>query len=539
MYKFEQAIAKGSYGQISKIEKDDEFYAVKEFIISKRTKNYFGALYLKEVDFLKRCDHPNIVRIISISYSNPYEGGTKLYYEGVQDHVFVIMHLAEMSCSDFIQCDDDDFTVTTPATVPLLKRFMYQIASGLAYLHSHKICNRDIKSPNVLIFKDEKYSDAYNAVICDLGMCKTMTDNMANSDHIGTSSYKSPEVLLGYVDYSYSIDIWSLGILFFELFNLYLPFERQRSVGAMGKSKLAHGEIITKIFKNRGSLTLKKFNQLSRNGNSVIDFSKISQWSKKSISKLYNKKSKFFRDFEEVSENLPNFGTLEEYTDLLEHCLEVDYKERWNIYQILEHPFFKDIPENTDRNSSEKKRHLDMWRGLHKIPLEVPEYHILEKTSNNEKRLKGLEIIEKTSVTYYDVAPRILFLGLDIYDRCLLHVERNGEEIDEILLAYTSIYLSAKYFLDESIPKFSVIFPGKENLQNDPDFTQSLVEMEKRILVEILEWKIYRPTIYDLLQIKSRVSGTLFSFLKKKEKAYGHKIDKLAKIFEEIVHSSK
>tara|TARA_R110002073_G_scaffold191810_2_gene350557 strand:- start:5160 stop:5465 length:306 start_codon:yes stop_codon:yes gene_type:complete len=88
MYKFEKAIAKGSYGQISKIEKDGKEYAIKEFIINGRTKNFFGALYLKEVDFLKRCNHPNIMKVSTITYSCPYDGGQKLYQSGIRDDVF-------------------------------------------------------------------------------------------------------------------------------------------------------------------------------------------------------------------------------------------------------------------------------------------------------------------------------------------------------------------------------------------------------------------------------------------------------------------
>tara|TARA_R110001632_G_scaffold200941_1_gene323651 strand:- start:3855 stop:5411 length:1557 start_codon:yes stop_codon:yes gene_type:complete len=513
------------------------------------------------------------MKVSTITYSCPYDGGQKLYQSGIRDNVFAIMELANTSCANFIECDDD-FIVESTVTVPLLKRFMYQISSGVAYLHNNNVCNRDIKSGNVLIFKDPDYSDAYNAVICDLGMCKPMTPNILNSDHIGTSSYKSPEVLLGYSEYSYAIDIWSLGILFFELFNLYLPFERQRTQGARQKSKVENNEILNKIFRNRGSPSLKTFNHLTRRSESIIDFGKISQWSKKSISKLYNKKSRFIQDFEEISEGLPNFGSLDNYTDLLEKCLDIDYKNRPTIFEVINHPFFNDIPDapkaprilksdsdshsdkkvvNVDQNqkeiedkgkdeeleivkkkqnsSSVRNKQLDMWRGLNKIPLENPIYHILKKTSNTEKRMSGFEIIETVSIKYYDIAPRILFLGLDIYDRCLLKCENDSIEIDEKMLAYASIYISGKYFLDESIPSFGTIFPGKDALVKDKQFVNDLILMEQKILLQFLNWEIYRVTVYDLLNDKTHVS-ILFAFLKSKDKAYGHKVDKLARIFE-------
>ena len=99
------------------------------------------------------------------------------------------------------------------------------------------------------------------------------------------------------------------------------------------------------------------------------------------------------------------------------------------------------------------------------------------------------------------------------------------------MLAYASIYLSGKYFLDESIPSFGTIFPGKDHLVKDKQFVNDLILMEQKILLQFINWEIYRVTVYDLLHDKSQVS-ILFAFLKRKDKAYGHKVDKLARIFE-------
>ena len=63
-----------------------------------------------------------------------------------------------------------------------------QIASGMNYLHSHKIIHRDLKSPNVLI----SYNDTLK--ISDFGTCKQLNDRSTKMSFTGTVAWMAPEV---------------------------------------------------------------------------------------------------------------------------------------------------------------------------------------------------------------------------------------------------------------------------------------------------------------------------------------------------------
>jgi len=89
------------------------------------------------------------------------------------------------------------------------------ILEGLDYMHQRKILYRDLKPENVLLG-----NDGY-CVIVDLGFAKIVSDKTFTL--CGTPLYIAPEVLLQR-GHDKGADIWSLGILIFELVTGYTPF---------------------------------------------------------------------------------------------------------------------------------------------------------------------------------------------------------------------------------------------------------------------------------------------------------------------------
>lgn len=110
-------------------------------------------------------------------------------------------------------------TIKYKFKLPEIKNMMYQMFTGLKYLHERKIIHRDIKSGNILLNNNGEVK------IADFGLARQFhsPQNMFYTNKVVTLWYRAPELLLGSVNYNAQIDIWSMGnieiIFFYFLFN--------------------------------------------------------------------------------------------------------------------------------------------------------------------------------------------------------------------------------------------------------------------------------------------------------------------------------
>uniref|UniRef100_A0A3Q3AGN4 mitogen-activated protein kinase kinase kinase n=1 Tax=Kryptolebias marmoratus TaxID=37003 RepID=A0A3Q3AGN4_KRYMA len=103
-------------------------------------------------------------------------------------------------------------------TPKLLVDWASGIASGMNYLHLHKIIHRDLKSPNVLVTHNDTVK------ISDFGTSKELSDKSTKMSFAGTVAWMAPEVIRN-EPVSEKVDIWSFGVVLWELLTGEIPYK--------------------------------------------------------------------------------------------------------------------------------------------------------------------------------------------------------------------------------------------------------------------------------------------------------------------------
>lgn len=170
-----------------------------------RKKSMIDALK-REISLLRDLQHPNIVQYLGASSSSDYLNIFLEYVPGGSVQTMLNSYGALRE--------------------PLIRNFVRQIVTGLAYLHGREIIHRDIKGANILV--DNKGG----IKISDFGISKKMeatnllggAGNNKNRPSLqGSVFWMAPEVVKQ-TSYTRKADIWSLGCLIVEMMTGKHPF---------------------------------------------------------------------------------------------------------------------------------------------------------------------------------------------------------------------------------------------------------------------------------------------------------------------------
>jgi len=148
---------------------------------------------IREISLLKELNHPNIVRLYDVIHS---EKKLTLVFE----------HLDQDLKKYLDECRGD-------IPLPTTKSFLYQLLSGVAYCHAHRVLHRDLKPQNLLINRKGVLK------LADFGLARAFGIPLYKnfSHEVVTLWYRAPDVLMGSKKYSTPIDIWSAGCIFAEM----------------------------------------------------------------------------------------------------------------------------------------------------------------------------------------------------------------------------------------------------------------------------------------------------------------------------------
>src|SRR6266542_1628023 len=150
----------------------------------------------------------------SFLYLNKYYGITKI--SNTNDFVIIMKYYELGSLKDYMA--KNFYKVKWNEKLEILTR----IIGGLGHIHDQKIIHRDFHSGNIL------YENQFDIVISDLGISKSSIKSTNDDNEIyGIISYMAPEILQR-KEYNTASDIYSFGMIMWELMTGKIPFWDQK-----------------------------------------------------------------------------------------------------------------------------------------------------------------------------------------------------------------------------------------------------------------------------------------------------------------------
>lgn len=282
-------VGEGTYGVVYKCQNKytKELVALKKIRLENEDEG-IPSTAIREISILKQMNHPNIVKLVDLIH-----GDKKL---------FLVFEYLDHDLKKYLDMKGG------PLEPQLVKSYLYQITLAIRYCHSKRILHRDLKPQNLLIDK--------NGIIklADFGLARAFGVPIKTLTHeVLTLWYRAPEILLGQKEYSTPVDIWSLGLIFYEM-------AHRRPLFA-GDSEI---DQIFKIFQMHGTPTEKTW---------------------PGITKLPEFKPTFpqfhYKGLKEYNKKLDEKGL-----DLLEQMIQIDPAKRISAKRALNHPYFDDLDKS-------------------------------------------------------------------------------------------------------------------------------------------------------------------------------------------------
>ena len=205
IYEVKNKLGKGKFGlvKLGIDKKTGQKVAIK---IMKKSNMDSSDLELvrTEIEILKICQHPNIIRLYNV-------------FENA-DYMYIIMEY----CSGgdlFSYLENRNFRVSEKRASTII----HKMSTAVYYMHSFGVAHRDLKPENVLMTSEDEDSDIR---ILDFGLSKILGPYEKCDEPYGTLTYCAPEIIVD-EPYSKAVDLWSLGIMTYLMVSGKLPFNSE------------------------------------------------------------------------------------------------------------------------------------------------------------------------------------------------------------------------------------------------------------------------------------------------------------------------
>lgn len=158
----------------------------------------------KEGKILERLNHINII-------------GFREVYRTKKGKTCIVMDYADGGdLADKIKSKKENFDYFTEDEI---LNYFTQLCLAVKYIHDRKIIHRDLKAQNIFLEKNGTLK------LGDFGIAKVLERTVAQANtQVGTPYYISPEIIKG-KSYSVETDVWSMGIILYEMCALDVPIK--------------------------------------------------------------------------------------------------------------------------------------------------------------------------------------------------------------------------------------------------------------------------------------------------------------------------
>ena len=203
IYEVKQKLGNGKFGLVKLgINKQTKEKVAIKIMNKKKMDTSDIELMRTEIEILKICQHPNIIRLYDI-------------FENI-DYIYIIMEYCPGG-DLFSYLEKRNFRISEGLAATIMKK----MCDAVFYFQSYfGVIHRDLKPENVLMTSD---GDDGDIRILDFGLSKISTPNEKCSEPYGTLTYCAPEIILD-EPYNKEVDMWSLGVMTYLMISGKLPF---------------------------------------------------------------------------------------------------------------------------------------------------------------------------------------------------------------------------------------------------------------------------------------------------------------------------
>ncbi|XP_067420430.1 mitogen-activated protein kinase 11 isoform X2 [Emydura macquarii macquarii] len=271
----------------------------------------------RELRLLKHMKHENVIGLLDV-----FTPATSI--ENFNE-VYLVTNLMGADLNNIVKCQK--------LTDDHIQFLIYQLLRGLKYIHSAGIIHRDLKPSNLAVNEDCELR------ILDFGLARQTDDEMTG--YVATRWYRAPEIMLNWMHYNQTVDIWSVGCIMAELLKGKALFPGNDYIDQLKRIMEVVGTPSSELLKKISSEHARKY---------IESLPHMPQQDLKAV----------FRGANPLA------------VDLLEKMLILDSDKRITASEALAHAYFvqyhdpDDEPEAGlyDESIENKERTIDEWKEI-------------------------------------------------------------------------------------------------------------------------------------------------------------------------------